>query len=387
MASWNGAQTMVTENLVNNQRMDTEQHGGKLIGQGVYGCAFQPALKCKTVKQSAKKIKQATSLVGKITSELDAETEFKFSEKLTTAPNAERYFILATELCTPEPRAKQTEEDLGSCGALHKVALPSMTQIVMPLGGKPLRTIPRKQSSLDFFGLGKHLLEAGALLLMKHVVHGDLHQMNVLVDTPRTARLIDFGLAWSPDELTLANVKYLDRMFNPEISQEPPEVSYIQGLLNGYRPREILAKIQDGKLPLQLLFKLYGQTKESQMKRLRSFIEGSKSFQTENRYSYYKLYWNKIDAWGLGTLLLTLFIDCLSVDNEFASSDQLVQKEGMVEDVLLGLCETEPALRLDAIEALALWSPDSAVLQIPAIQSWLKEQQSQRKELEQMIVL
>ena len=124
----------------------------------------------------------------------------------------------------------------------------------------------------------------------------------------------------------------------------------------------------------------------TQMRRLRSFIEGSQSFQTNNWYSFYKLYWNKIDAWGFGTILLTMFIDCVSVDSSFERSAELVQKEEMLEDVLTGLCETEPALRLDAVEALALWAPDSAVLQIPAIRSWLKEQQSQRKELERLII-
>ena len=366
--------------------METGQVGGKMLGQGVYGCAFYPALKCKVSKKAAKQTKETSSLVGKVTTELDAETEFHFTEKLSKAPNAEKYFILATEICTPEPRTKQTEKDLVKCEALQKVALPTMAQLIMPLGGKPLRTIPRTQSSLDFFGLGKHLLEAGALLLMKRVVHGDLHQMNVLVDTPRTVRLIDFGLAWSPDELTMANVKYLDRTFNPAITQEPPEVSYIHGLLNGQSSQATLAKISDEKLPLQLLNKLYGLTKESQMRRLRSFVGGSKSFQTNNRYSFYKLYWNKIDAWGLGTILLTVLIDCLSVDDVFAQSAELANKEEMLEDVLTGLCETEPALRLDAIEALALWAPDSAVLQIPEIQSWMKEQRSQRKELERLIL-
>lgn len=364
--------------------METEQVGGKLLGEGVYGCAFHPALKCKVNKKVAKQPNKHGSFVGKITNKQEAETEFHFTEKLGSAPNTEKYFILVTELCTPEPRTKQSEKDLAKCEALKKVPLPSMAQVIMPLGGKPLRTIPRNK--IDFFGMGKHLLEAGALLLMKHVVHGDLHQWNILVDSPRTARLIDFGMAWSPDELTMTNVKYLARQFNPEIIQEPPEVSYIQGLINRLSPQITLATISDKKHPLQLLFKLYGHTKDSQMRRLRSFIEGSQSFQTDNWYSYYKLYWNKIDAWGFGTILLTLFIDCVSAHPSFERSAELVQKEKMLEDVLTGLCETEPALRLDAVEALALWAPDSPVLQIPEIQLWLKEQRSQRKELERLIL-
>ncbi len=323
--------------------------------------------------------------MGKITTLEDADNEFKFSEKLSKVPNASSYFILATEICTPEPRSKQTERDLSKCEPLKGVELPTTAQLVMPLGGKPLRLVPRKMASIDFFRLGQHLLEAGALLLMKHIVHGDLHQMNVLLDTPRTARMIDFGLAWSPDELTLSNVKYLDRSFNPAITQEPPEVSYIHGLLDGQTPKITLARISDEKIPLMLLYKMYGISKEKQIKRLETFVRGSKSFQEKNRYGYYKLYWNKVDAWGLGTMLLTVYVDMLATDSAFERAPELLQKEGMVKTVLMSMCDTEPALRMDAIEALSLWAPNSAVLQIPEIQSWLTEQRNQRKELESII--
>ncbi len=362
------------------------QEGGKMLGQGVYGCAFTPALKCRPVKGVKKGQKQTTdNQVGKITTLEDADNEFRFSEKLSKVSNASMYFILTTELCIPEPRAKQTEADLAKCGALKGVELPTVAQLIMPLGGKPIRLIPRKTASIDFFRLGQHLLEAGALLLMKHVVHGDLHQMNVLMDTSRTARIIDFGLAWSPDELTMANVKYLDRSFNPLITQEPPEVSYIHGLLDDKSPKVTLARISDEKLPLQLLYKIYGIPKEKQMKRLETFVRGSKSFQENNRYGYYKLYWNKVDAWGLGTMLLSIYVDMLATDSAFERQPELLQKEGMVKTVLTSMCDTEPALRMDAIEALAMWAPNSAVLQLPEIQSWLAEQRSQRKELEKII--
>jgi hypothetical protein len=118
---------------------------------------------------------------------------------------------------------------------------------------------------------------------------------------------------------------------------------------------------------------------------LETFVRGSKSFQENNRYSYYSLYWNKIDAWGFGTMLLTIYVDMLATDWAFERQPELLQKEDMVKTVLMSMCDTEPALRMDAIEALSLWAPNSAVLQIPEIQSWLAEQRSQRKELERII--
>ena len=52
--------------------------GGRIRGQGTYGCIFQPALKCR-----GNKIKNSNaSMVGKITSKQDAKNELEIAKIL-----------------------------------------------------------------------------------------------------------------------------------------------------------------------------------------------------------------------------------------------------------------------------------------------------------------
>ena len=56
--------------------------GGKLIGQGTYGCVFSPPLLCKK-----KKIPQ--SKVGKLTSEDDIKAETKAYDALSNIKDSQ----------------------------------------------------------------------------------------------------------------------------------------------------------------------------------------------------------------------------------------------------------------------------------------------------------
>lgn len=359
------------------------QEGGKLLGQGLYGCAFDPPLKC--VRRSTGVVKtKAGRKVGKVTRVADAHTEFGISQELQKVPSADKYFTLIEEICTPQSRTKQTEPDLKKCEAIQGKALPSMLQVIMPFAGKPLRLVPHRTQNINYFTFGQHLLEAGTLLLAAGVVHGDLHSMNIMVDSPTTAKFIDFGLAWRPEALTLANLPKLYRQFNPSINQEPPELCVINGLLARYDEPYIFSRIQEEKLTLTLISKMYGTSQKQQIQELKRFIKGSWSFQHENWYSFYKLYWSKIDAWALGNALLTLFVD-IGMDPVFEKSDAFKEKSQGALNIIKGLCQVDPSKRLDAAEALSQWAPDSKVLKEPFVVKWLDEQRRIRFELEKLI--
>ena len=84
--------------------------GGKIRGQGTYGCIFQPALKCR-----GKKIKNSnTSMVGKITSKQDAKNELEIAKILSNIENSSEYVVLteATK-CIPRSKEKQDDTDIG----------------------------------------------------------------------------------------------------------------------------------------------------------------------------------------------------------------------------------------------------------------------------------
>jgi len=357
--------------------------GGRILGQGRYGCAFEPALHCKKTKHAVKKSERK---IGKITTPQSAKIEFSISEKLRTIANAEDYYVLIEELCTPLPRSKQTESELSECEAIEKRRLTDMAQLIMPFGGKSLFSLIHKVNQIDFFGFGKHLLEAGALLLTKHIVHTDIHPMNILMSSKNKCKLIDFGLSWTPEQLTLSNLFEVIgyRHFEPEIWAEPPEISYIVGIQNNIPVDMILARIKDENKHLETIKRMFGVPKESLIDDLEYFIMTSKSIQTDNLFSFYKLYWSKIDAWAIGVNLLLLFRD-FSMDSYFESLPEYKQYREKILKVMKGLCEMDPGKRLDAAEALRLWAPESAVLKHPDVRSWLETQDKFRKQLEQIL--
>ena len=350
-----------------------QQKGGKLIGQGLYGCAFNPPLICK------KNIK-TKGMVGKITSVDDASTEYSISMLLKDNPYAEEYFIIMEDICSPKPRANQKEKEISYCKPLDNVRLPDVRQIVMPFGGRPLGQILNNINSEDFLTISQHLLEAGTLLLLSGIVHSDLHALNVLVNDNKP-KLIDFGLAWMPEVLTLSNVYLLDRVFAPHITQQPPECSFISGLQENYKYSHIIASIADNKTVLRLIYKLTGRTIENQLQELQHFMRSSICFRERDWYSFYKIYWSKIDSWAFGCLLLTSFVNML-YNSPNQQQDNNYTK---IISCILGLCSMDPGKRLDAAEALEIFAPDSKILALPTTQKWLKERAALRKDLLQKI--
>lgn len=361
------------------------QLGGKLLGQGVYGCAFSPPLKCVV---RTKKVSPGRK-VGKITSTEDAQKEFSVSKTLEKLPHAESYFTLIESLCSPAPRSKQTEKDLSKCEMIQqmKPMLPGTSQVTMPFAGVPLALTPMRVANIDFFAMGRHLLEAGTLLLTTRTIHADIHMMNVMVNSRGGATLIDFGQAWNVDELSLANIKARFHSFDPRIGQNPPECCVIDGLTEVAAPslQTILFRMRDQNPLFQLMQQLFQIPLDKQIVTLRRFLETSWSFQEQNWFSFYKLYWSKFDAWAIGVNIIVMYAGLLT-DPAFERSEEFRRMGPMPLRVCKGLLSLDPGLRIDCAEALTVWAPESPILQLPAVKAWTREQGRIREQLAKMMV-
>ena len=352
-----------------------KQAGGKRIGRGRYGCVFDPPLLC------VKKTKPQPNQIGKLTNKEDAKKELSISETLKPIPEATRYFVLIEDSCTPKPRAQQIDPDLANCTLASGENYDSMIQLVMPYAGRTLHSIPKRVSNLDFFAIGQHLLEAGTYLLLKGVVHMDLHSQNVVTTNPYTPKILDFGAAYMPSELNALTYRQVLRSYNPAVVQEPPEMTVVNALESNVPESVTIAAIGQYKDVLGFVSGVSNLSTEAQLEKLRKFLHSSATYRQRNWYSFFKVYWSKVDAWGLGALLLYLFTT-LSMDPAFESSQVIQDKTPMAIQVMTKLCDMDAGTRLDCAEALNLWAPESKVLKEKEVQAWLVNAAQQRAALQ-----
>ena len=174
----------------------------------------------------------------------------------------------------------------------------------------------------------------------------------------------------------------LHKIFSPT-TIEPPEVLYVNAKNQNIKDTHFYAKLHDEKIILSLLERLVGYSREEQFVDLERFIKGSWSLQEQNWYSFYKLYWSKIDAYAFGTVFATTLSDLL-MDPEFEKEERYLSMTYKAKELIRGLCDADPSHRLDAAEALAIWAPNSPMLQEKAVKTWIDEQQKIRAALQKV---
>jgi len=349
--------------------------GGRLLGDGVYGCVFEPSLVCKP--GTKKQLRNSTgNTIGKITDNNDAELEMNASLVLDTVPNGRDYFIYVDSYCSPESRDKQEDQDISKCHVTKGKKLSNFIIITMPYGGQTLEQISAIFIQMRYIEIGKNLLEAGTWLLLKNLVHFDLHANNVVItDKPR---IIDFGVVWSPLNLNNRTISNLFREYNPLISHESPETSYMNGVLKGYGANELIEDILNRKRHFNLR-NILGRSKQYTGEEFRNFIKNSISIRNNDSVQFYKLFWTKFDAWAFGILLYNL-LNKFILDSSFVENIYSPNKK-KINACIGGLLQTDPLKRIDAIEALECWSPDSALLRNPDVVVWLKSRKIKREQL------
>jgi serine/threonine protein kinase len=185
------------------------KQGGKVIGSGGYGCVFRPALKCNGTR------KRASKTISKLMLNKYVKREYmeitKYLPILRKIPDYKNYFIIeGANVCQPAPL---TRSDLSNfdvkCKVLRKRDINStninnnldkLSSLNLQDGGIELGTYIYSGLSLD--GMKDlnmrmiQLLVNGILPMNKyHVYHADIKEANIVVDTSKYVRLIDWGLS------------------------------------------------------------------------------------------------------------------------------------------------------------------------------------------------
>jgi hypothetical protein len=184
--------------------------GGEVITSGGFGCIFKPALKCKDSKKRKDGVSKMS--INEYSSQ-ELKEVLRIQNKLKHIPNYDKLYLLKDiQRCEPE---KLTQTDLVNfdkkCSALTKYNineqnvndnLDKLKIINMPYGGISLRKWLLEGGTINVDKIKQlnqmvvHLLK-NAIVPMNNnlVIHNDLKDQNVLVDSELNTRIIDWGLA------------------------------------------------------------------------------------------------------------------------------------------------------------------------------------------------
>lgn len=326
-------------------------YGGRIRGQGSYGCVFQPALLCR-----GKNTVVDSRMVGKVTSHQDAENELEIAAHLRTIPDVLKYAVLPQEeSCVPRPRSKQYEKEIKQCEFTETMSLKDTVQIIMPWGGYPLGRINLDPAVFNYYQFLEDMLAIGAFFVLHDVCHFDIWGQNILFNSKNTPRVIDYGFAFQPSKFTNEDLHMRWRLIGVDHDTETPEVTLMVGSRHNIQAERLAREIQLSKPAVQRLVTLCDVNPNHWSNELVLWSQESQSFQHQNWLQCWKLYWPGFDAWGIGAMLLQVLELQMSIP-EFTQTEQWKERSEDVKRVLRGLCRGSPIYRLDAVESLSLWT-------------------------------
>lgn len=358
------------------------QEGGELLGQGTYGCIFDPPLLCR-----GKKYLRGPGDIGKVTKISDAVNELKIAKLLRDRPLSANYFILPeAETCIIDDVEKQPDLDVMGCDPFFRKDQPipenERMQFKMKYGGITLSSYtntPNQVTIDNFIHIITHLLEGAALLTLAGVVHYDIFEPNILVDKANVPRFIDWGMAFVGPSIKTGEIgwKTLDR----QTDVEPPEVTLATCMNRGYSVEEAVNYLirgrgmARGKPILNMLKKHMFFSEERQRKQVAAFIEMSDSFRKEDWGALFRTHWSKFDSWSIGCVIYKMYTGLLFS----ASFEEKVGKKygDRLDRLLYGMLHLNPFIRVDCLEALEILDPQNKILAKYG-KAWLATRREQR---------
>jgi serine/threonine protein kinase len=351
--------------------------GGKIVGQGTYGCVFQPPLLCK-------KKKIPRSKVGKLTSERDIKPELDAYDTLSKIKDYQYYFLLPEKdlTCVPKILENQIDNDLSKCDFI-KEANPDekVFQLAMPYGGRDLYSVSLSQKEhIDFFQYFKHLLEAGSLMLLNGFIHFDIYSKNILVDKHNIPRLIDYGQSFLRKDISLETIFTRWKVLKPENSTtEPPEITFLTAMYepHHYSFEDTVRYIMPQKKIFNTIEKVLGVPVKTQINSLANFFKTSVAFQNRDYEKFWRLYYTGFDSWSIGVLFVQL-LNKLIYSYNFIESSEWKLKKRIVLNILRKMTSSNPKERIDCVEALAIFDPFNSIYQEYGIE-WVERRREQRK--------
>jgi serine/threonine protein kinase len=326
--------------------------GGSLLGQGVYGCTFDPAPRCAGGPVFSRI--GGLPAVGKVTSE-DVTEELGIGKEIMALPLATAYFALPSKECKTETPIR--DPDVTECKVMEEAGSGSkFTTLIMPAAGEQLYkyAMDLRRLSENYLRMFIHLLEGACIYQDAGYVHNDIHMGNILVDERGVARYIDFGLAFRVEDVREWGDANLGSTFKPEYIWQAPEVHAWRLMLGGIRLADGVKQLQD-KNPEYLQLEHQFPSRKRCLDAIRDFMLSSKAVAREDGGAFVRAYGKRFDSWRIGLCMWFLWDDLLRSPG--FTSTGLYGKRDLVRSALGGLTDFDPRARLSVAAALLLLDP------------------------------
>jgi len=338
------------------------QAGGNILGQGVFGCTFDPAPRCAG-GPVFKKI-DGLPAVGKLTSE-DTTSELAIGKAIMALPMASVYFALPSAGCIPAmPIADPDVKDcrvISESGEGAKFSL-----LIMPDGGQQLLkyalNLPRLAS--NYKRIFVHLLEGGVIYQNAGYVHNDIHMGNVVVDNAGVARYIDFGLAFKLNDVKVWEDGNLGVRFKPKFIWQAPEIHAWRMMLN-HIPLDEGSRQLKANNPEYAKMEHQFPTRRPLSFVLADLFRESPFFENRDGGGLVRKYGKRFDCWRLGLCMWMLWDDMLHW-SAFTGTRLYAERE-LFRKVLGGMTEFDPEKRMSMAEALRLLDPNNKLPRAPPL--------------------
>ena len=205
----------------------------KLIGQGGYGCVYNPHIACASddEKKETKKTKtKKTNSVGKLlSSRTEADVEKRMHKKIDVFDPHGKFTVQFHGAC--EVRPKDHAKLMKDCKLTRiRNAKDTVVQLMFENGGAELRSVVSRLPLMSNFYIDDlipsmlTLYEGLLMMIKKKTIHCDIKPVNILFNIPKhKLTLIDFGL-----------MRSVKRLFKSSFLLEyaypyyPPEYCYLE---------------------------------------------------------------------------------------------------------------------------------------------------------------
>lgn len=339
--------------------------GGDIIGNGVYGCVFQPSLKCKTDRNS---VLTTGTNVSKILSESEANLEIGITTRIQQLPLWQNYFIVAEKMCQPATRDRQYEKNLNKCGLISGKSIGNFRILKMRYGGIPLFQYRSKFTMESFYNFTVHIIEAISVLNIYGIVHKDLHRGNILIDDIGVPRIIDFNL--SINTLNPIMIGHLRHEVNYTITQESPDSMLVNAIADGVKNIDNIIHNIISSDASRLIENILGISIFEMKNDLYDFYKSSRSVQGGQDVTWMSMYWPVQDSWAVGIIILHMLSVLLQKKSFIHGNIDKTYKQ-LIFNAVRGMCQINPMKRISAVKALSIFSPGSDILNLPGADKWI----------------